>query len=1054
MHRRATWLLFAVLAGVFAVCGTHARAQGVTTAAINGIVMDKSGKGLPAANVIAVHVPSGTTYGVSTRPDGRFNLQNLRVGGPYTVTATFIGFEQKKFTDIQLSLSQNLKLEFEMEERSVEVRGVDITGERNAILSANRTGAATSVTTGDIERLPTISRSFTDFMKLSPQFVGNSAAGRNNRFNNIQIDGTQYNDLFGLGASGTPGGQANTTPISLDALQEFQVVVAPFDVRQSGFTGGGVNAITRSGTNRYTGSLFGFWRNQDLVGLSPDTNRTKFGAFSEYQTGFRAGGPVIENELFFFVNGELTNRNQPTDILFSQPGLAGSNVINVPIDSVRRFVDILRNQYGYDPGTFDNVTTQRQSVKLFLRLDWNLAANHRLTLRHNFVDAGDDNLPRTTARVFLENSNYVFNNSTNSTVLQLGSTFGNTMANEFILGYTRIRDNRETQGAAFPLIRLRYASNIDLYAGSENFSIANELDQDIFEITDNFNMFLGDHTVTVGTHNEIFSFRNLFIRDLYGNYEFNNMTDLVAGRPSRYTYSYSLTGDPKQAAEFSAIQLGFYAQDEWTVMPSLKLTGGVRVDIPNLPDKPAYNLKIDSTFGQFGKQMGIGTDIVPSGNMLWSPRLGFNYDPMGDRSLQVRGGAGIFTGRVAYVWISNQYGNTGVEFARVDVSNRPAGFFNPDPYSPPRPGVTPGLSPVTTSEVNLTDKDFKMPQVMRVNLGVDYQLPFGIVATLEGLYSKAINDILYQDINLGAQQSTLANDNRPVYGTYNATSRRFTSTKVNTAFTNVILMKNTDQGYQYNVTLQLQRQFADGISASGAYTYGEAKDLNSTLSSQAFSQWRFNHVPGDPNNPPLSYSAFDIRHRVFLAAAYRHEFFENWGTTISIGFNGQSGQPFSYVYDGDVNADGQTENDLIYVPKDANDIILTTNNYDKLNEFIEADEALKDSRGKIFERMSGRVPFQAGLDLRIAQEIPLPSLKGHRFEVTLDVLNFLNLLNGDWGYSKFVDQQRYRLLKFEGLDAANGNKPRYSFSASKMDPYDTSSLGSRWQMQLGLRYSF
>jgi hypothetical protein len=1051
MPRTITIFIALLFSCLLFLTGASLHAQSVTTAAISGTILDKDGKPLPGATVIAVHNPTGTKFGINSRNDGKFNLQNLLVGGPYTVTVTYIGFETEKLEDLFLALGQNMRMNFSLKEQAVSMTGVEVVADRDAIISSARTGASQNVSRMQIDATPNTSRSFADFTKLSPLFTGTnySANGRNNRFNNIQLDGTQYNDLFGLGSSGTPGGQANTTPISLDAIQEFQIVIAPFDVRQGGFTGGGVNAITRSGSNAFHGSLFGYFQNQNFVGLSPDSNKTKYGTFQNFQTGFRAGGPVIENKLFFFVNGELTNRQQPTDIMFSAPGVSGSNVSPIALDSVAKFADILRNKYGYDPGTYNNVTTTRKSAKLFLRFDYALAENHRLTLRHNLVNANDDNLSRSLTTFFLENSNYVFNSNTNSTVLSLNSTFGNSSSNELIFGYTRIRDKRNIQGAAFPFVKVRgIGAGLDLDAGTENFSMANSLDQDIFEITDNFSYFLGDHVFTFGTHNEMYKFTNLFIRNMYGYYEFNNLTDFSAGRPSDYQLSYSLTSDPMQAAKFSVMQYGLYAQDEWTAIPGLKFNLGVRMDIPSFPDKPAYNAKIDSTFNG----LGLSTDKVPSGQLLFSPRFGFNWDAMGNRTVQVRGGAGIFSGRVAYVWISNQYGNTGVEFARVDArSNIPT--FNPDPFNQPRPGVNPQLIPITTSEVDLTDNNFKMPQVMRIDLATDAELPFGVVGTLEAVYSKAVNDIMYQDINLGPQQSTLAGDGRPVYGTYNTGSKTFSAKKINPAFTNVILMKNTDQGYSYNFVAQLQRRFADGWYATLAYTNGVSKDLNSVLSSQAFSQWRFNHVKGDPNNPDLSYSAFDIRNRVLASVTYRKEFFENFVTTISLFYNGQSGQPFSYVYDGDVNGDGQVENDLIYVPKDENDIILKSANYAKLNEFIESDDALKNARGTIIDRMSARNPWSHQLDLRLAQEIPMPALAGHRFELTFDVLNFLNLLNHDWGYTKFVSNQRYRMLKFEGLDATS-NKPIYSFNDKVMSPYETSSLASRWQLQIGLRYSF
>lgn len=1024
---------------------TTSYAQGITTAAISGIVTDKAGQPLPGANVVATHGPSGSKYGISTRVDGRFNLQNLRVGGPYDVTVTFIGYKSQSREGITLELSQNLRLDFAMEEGAVEAPTIEIIGQKGALMNSSRTGAGTNVSREEIEIFPTIARSFQDYQKFTPQFFGNNAVGRNNRFNNIQIDGSVYNDLFGLASSGTPGGQAGTTPISLDAIDEFQVVVAPYDVRQGSFTGGSINAVTRGGTNSYHASAFGFFRNQGFVGKSPDTSRTKFPDFKEYQTGFRVGGPIIDQKLFFFLNGEITNRDEPQDIQFTGSGVTGPNVSKMNIDSVKKFVSILQSKYGYDPAGYGVFPSKTKSGKFFARLDYNLADNHKLSLRNNFVDATDDNLVQSITRFYLENSNYVFGNQTNSTVAQLNSTFGNEISNELIVGYTRIRDKRTTPGSPFPFVRVFQGTGLDLNAGTENFSAANRLDQDIIEVTDNFTYFLGPHVLTAGTHNEIFGFENLFIRDIYGNYEFRNLQDLDRGYVNRYQASYSLTSNPQQTAKWNAIQYGFYAQDEWAMMPSLKVTIGLRADIPTFPDKPAFNAKVDSVFGS----QGYGTDKIPSGNLLFSPRLGFNWDVIGDRTTQVRGGVGIFSGRVPFVWISNAYSNTGVEFARVDARPTTVGFFKPDPLNQPKPGTTPGLSPVATSEINLTDPDFKLPQVLRFNVAGDHQLPLGIVGTLEFIYSKSLNDVLYQDINLGPQLSTLAGDGRSVYGKYDSTRKSFTAGKVNAAYTNVILMKNTSEGYQYTFTVQLQRQLADNFLGSIAYTYGRSFDQNSVLSSQAVSQWRFNHVPGDPNNPPLAPSAFDRPHRLLAAVSYRYEWIKDLSTTLSIFYDGYSGRSFSYVYDGDVNGDGQTENDLIYIPNDQNDIILKTNNWQQLDAYIESDDYLKDSRGNIVGRMGGREPFVNQLDMRITQDIPV--ISGHKFQITVDVLNFLNLLNGDWGHQRTVSNQRDRLLKFEGLDGAT-KKPIFSFT-NKTDPFQFDDLSSRWQMQIGLRYT-
>ncbi|MGE5398893.1 MAG: TonB-dependent receptor [Ignavibacteriales bacterium] len=1034
-------------------------AQGVTTAAMNGTVTDNEGQPLPGATVVATHIPTGTTFGSTTRVDGKFNLNNLRVGGPYTVKVSFIGFTTQIKEGVELTLGQNFSIDFKLSSETIQTGTVNVVSDRSAVISANRTGAATNVGVEEIQAFPTISRNFQDFAKFTPQFDGrsSSAAGRNNRFNNIQIDGTQYNDLFGLGSSGTPGGQAGTTPISLDAIQEFQVVIAPYDVRQGGFTGGGINAVTRSGTNRYTGSIYGYFRNQNFIGYSPDNLKAKIAEFNEYQSGVRVGGPIMKDKLFFFFNGEFSRRTDPADNLsLTQGGSLGSK------DSAASAMrNILINNYGYNPGDYGSLSTKRPSTKLFLRFDYNISDAHKLTLRHNYVDASDQKTARSLAVLEFSDRMYQFNSSTNSTVLQLSSTFSNTMANELIAGYTRIRDTRDPSGRPFPSLLVKTAiPGFTLRAGAEEFSQANQLDQDIFEITDNFSYYTGNHVFTVGTHNEFYKFRNLFIRNLNGYYEFNNLTDLQNGNPSRYQLSYSTTGDPKEAAHFNALQLGLYAQDEWTVTPNFKLTLGLRVDVPTFPDAPAFNPIIDTVFVQ---RLGYGfeTNKVPSGKLLFSPRFGFNWDVFGERSTQVRGGAGIFTGRIPYVWISNQYGNTGVEFGRIDLSTGkglPAGFkFNADPNSQVK-----NLTAIKQTEVDVTDENFKMPQVLRFNAAVDHQLPYGLTGTLEAIYSKSVNDLTYADVNvkpLGTTFKSGADDpGRPIYasGTNGYSS----------AFTNVILMKNTNEGYQYNLTAQVQGTLPMGLYTNVAYTYTRAKDLNSTVSSQAFSQWRFNPIDMNPNSPVLATSNFEVRNRILVALSYSLEFLKDFKTTVSVFYNGQSGLPFSYTYDGDINGDGQTSNDLIFVPNNATNAaeiqvgsIKTTGTTktfvpdpsmaQALESYILRDNYLKEHRGQIMERNGANVPWAHQVDLRIVQDIPV--IAGHQFEISLDILNLPNLLKSNWGWVKSVPNQNDSVIKYLGNDSAG--KPVFSFR-DKSDPFQNDNLSSRWQMQLGARYSF
>ncbi|MDP4116272.1 MAG: carboxypeptidase regulatory-like domain-containing protein, partial [Bacteroidota bacterium] len=732
--------------------------QSITTGGIIGSIVDETGAFLPGATIKAVHIPSNTTYGNTSRSDGKYNIPNMRVGGPYTISVSFVGYKDIKKENVYIELGTNLLLNFTLRVQAMELGEVSIIADKNTIINPNRTGASTNVGEQVITEFPTISRSFQDFYKFNAQFSGSpitssgtSANGKNNRYNNIQIDGAVYNDLFGLASSGTPGGQTGTNPISLDAIQEFQVVIAPYDVRMGGFTGGGINAITRSGTNTFSGSVFGYGRNQDLVGKSPDAARTKYSNFNEYQTGFRLGGPIIKDQLFFFVNAEFTKKTTPID------NIAITQATNKTPDSIsQRFQSILMNKYGYNPGGYNTFDASRPSTKLFAKLDFNLNEANKLSFRYNYVDASDDNMPRTIQNILFNDRNYKLKSTTGSAVLQLNTTFGNIANNELIVGYTTVRDKRSIIDNPFPSIKVYEAKT--LIAGSEEFSIANKLDQDIFELTDNFSYYLGDHVFTVGTHNEYFNFKNLYIQNKYGYYEFNSLSDFEKGKFSRYQYSYSLTGNPDQDARFNVVQLGFYAQDEWTAIQNLKLTGGLRIDIPIFPDKPAFNPLISTLFG-------YNTSTLPTGKVLFSPRIGFNWDIKSDQSLQVRGGVGMFTGKVPYVWISNQYGNTGIEFARIDYRYNAADSlkFIQDVNNQMKTGVK-GIK-AGSSEVDITDPNFKMPQVLRLNAALDQQLPYNYVATVEFVYSKTLNDILYQDINLGAANTTLTGPGgRPVYG--------------------------------------------------------------------------------------------------------------------------------------------------------------------------------------------------------------------------------------------------------------------------------------------------
>ncbi len=1036
-----------ILAAILLAANLYA--QSSTGATLEGTLKNTKNEPIAGAFIFLTHELSGTQYVTESRENGAFTIPNIKAGTNYKLEIVAPGYIDPAISGITFKLGQVLTANLKLLPEGMTTAEIQITAKKNAVISQSRTGAATNVTDKQIESFPTIARSFQDFAKFTPQFDGksSSAAGRSSRFNNIQIDGTQYNDLFGLGSSGTPGGQAGSNPISLDAIQEFQVVVAPYDVRLGGFTGGGINAITRSGTNRFSGAVYTYQRNQDFMGTSPDAFKRKYPNFTEHQSGIRLGGPILQNKLFFFVNAEMTKRIEPSKNLVIDQAATDAARDQI-IGYANRVDSILQNKYGYNPGSYSPYDAERPSTKLFLRFDYNIDQNHKLTLRHNYVGAFDEKTGRNDKVVNFSDRVYKMNNNTNSTVLQLNSVFGKEFSNEFIAGYTRIRDKRDPKSSSFPSIQVRTPiSGLTINAGGEEFSQANRLDQDIFEITDNFTWYMDEHTLTFGTHNEFFSFENLFIRDFYGFYSFSSIDDFLNGKPAQYRISYSkLPGIDKPTAKFDVTQLGFYAQDEWKVLSNLKLTIGVRADIPIFPTKPLYNAKLDSLFG-------LNTSKVPSGKVLLSPRFGFNYDVFDDKTFQIRGGLGVFTGRVPYVWISNQYGNTGMDIARLDVrTGFTNGWFEPNPLNQPKPGDKPGLSPVATTEIDITDKNFKMPQVFRANIAADKQLIYGLVGTVELIFSKAVNDVAYQNLNY-TQTGTWSVDSRKTYS------------KVNTAnYTDIILMKNTNKNYQYSATFQLQGDLPYNINLNTAYTYNRAFDINSVVSSQAYSQWRYNPIAYDMNNPKLVTANYEIRHRYFLALSQTYEFAKDWKTTVSLFYNIQSGRPFSYIYDGDVNGDGSRDNDLIYIPKDENDIYLgkitsgnyvrDDNMYTNFFKYLNNDDYLKNNKGKTMDRNAAREPMQQQLDLRIVQDIPLFDLEQstHRLQVSLDILNLPNLLNHEWGRIKYVNNQTDKLLTYVGK--ANDGKHVFSFSKTSNDPYTTDDLLSRWQIQFGIRYSF
>ena len=1011
--------------------------QNVTSGSISGVAVDQQGAVLPGATVDAVHGPTGTRYSAVTDGDGRFLLPSVGIGGPYTVTVSLSGFRSQEQVNVTVPLGETLNLDFRLPLAAVS-ETITVEAQVDPIINSSRTGPASNVSADQLESLPTVSRSLEDFARTSPYFSpiainaepgALSVAGRNNRYNSIQIDGAVNNDLFGLSATGAPAGQTESQPISLDAIEELQLLVAPYDIRQGGFSGGGVNAVTKSGTNRFSGTGYYLGRSQAFVGRYTDpitgNESLPFGTFSEKLGGGSVGGPIARNRAFFFTNFELNRRGVPSG--FSVGGNSGIDFGRV--SEANRIRNVLINRYNYDPGGLDQFTRAVDNNKFFLRGDANLSSKHRFTARHNYIDATNDIGRLSLTEFFFPDYFYHFRNKTNSTVAQLNSTFGR-MFNELRVTYQRVRDARDGD-TEFPSleIQLGLGSGGGLFrAGRERSSTANELDQDIVEVTNDFTMQHGSHTVTVGTHNEFFDFRNLFIQNKFGFYTFTDVANFEAGLAQAYAYAFSNTSDPLQPAQFGVRQYSLYAGDQWRALPSLTMTFGVRMDAPVFPKTPANNPVTERVFN-------YRTDVTPEG-LQWSPRVGFNYNLGGGTKQQVRGGVGIFSGRTPYVWLSNQYTGTGLEFTRVSEVLSPTKRipFVADPNAQPT-----NLGTAAVNEVNLLDPDYKYPQVLRWNLAYDRDI-LGVTTTAEFLHTKTLQDILYQNLNYADSGARLPDG-------------RVVMRRVDLTFSDALFLSNTDQGDQWTASIKGERRMRNGLFLSASYLYGRSNTVNDGASSTAGSNWRFLYTRGDSNLAVLGISDRDVRHRANIAASYRQSLVHGTALTASIFYNVQSGRPYTTTFSNDANGDVQ-DNDIVFIPASASDVVVVGGTWDELNAYIEADNSMKDHRGTIPERNTGRAPWTNLLDFRLAFDTPFWA-RNH-FQITMDVSNFLNMLNEDWGVVRFPNFNEASPFRYDGIDAATG-KMIYNLApmkAASFRKFQTDDPRSRYQAQLGVRFNF
>jgi outer membrane receptor for ferrienterochelin and colicin len=1065
----------------------------VTTSSMNGTVRDGKGQPLVGASILLTHLPTGTTYTSMSRPGGRFEIANIKSGGPYTLEVTYVGFDKVLHDNIFVTLGEVAVQDINMEEKSKELSEVVIAAARTTREGA-KGGAETNIGRDKMTNLPTVGRNIADFLRYVPQAKitvdgGVSLAGQNNRYNSFYIDGAVNNDVFGLAASGTNGGQAGIAPISIDAIDQFQVVLSPYDASLGNFTGGGINAITRSGTNNYEASVYYFFRNEDLSGKTPGVPKSQAVKLSEFKNqtyGFRAGGPILKNKLFFFFNGEWQRDTRPQP--FDPATYIGSSR---PAD-LENLTTFLKNTYSYDPGGYIDNAEKVQADRIAAKIDWNIDANNKLSASYRYTKGLRYNTSRSSSTTInFYNNGYIFPTTTNSGSLELNSRFKNNKNNRLLLTFTNVEDDRGTLGAAFPRVSISDGTGTIIF-GTEEFSTANLLKQDNYALFDVYKFYIGKHTFSVGTDDEISKSTNIFIRQNFGSYVFPNMaTFLSGGNASTFNRTYSLLDPPKTfgdnatnaAAEFTTLRLGFFVNDEIKINDELTINLGLRLDNTNFLTTPRtddfFNDTAIAAISQYYDLKGARSGQISDPKWSLNPRFGFTYK-LKDQDITIRGGAGFFTGRVPLVWPGGVYNNNGISLAGIQRSNV---AFRADPFNQYEASDFGITVPVPSGEVNLISKDFKMNKIFRTSLAADKNLGKGWRITVEGIYTKNINEIDYKNVNiLPPTQKSVGPDSRNVYsliGNFPAPiPMRSNGTN---PYTGVYLLSNNegDKGYSYSASFTIDKRWASGWAVNANYTYGRSMVLNEGTSSQNSSQWRFMETVNGRNFMTLSPSDFDIGHRINAYAAKKFNYAKGFlATTISLVYNAQTGAPYSFVLNRGMvrDFDNNESNDLLYIPTQselqtwtflpntvgtgANAVTYTPDQQKALFEqFIESDKYLRKHRGQYAERNKARLPFTHVIDLKLQQDFNVKlGNKTYQIQLTYDIFNFTNMLNRDWGKQYFILNDQAVVLDHAGYVSASDLTPRYRFTPfATGTPYNLSDgvfNSARWSSQLGIRFNF
>jgi hypothetical protein len=1114
MNRKHSFIaLFAALFSLLLVPGLGA--QAVTSGTIGAVVKAPDGTPRPGVRVTATHQPSGTVYQARTRDDGRVTIPGLRVGGPYRVTASAIGFEQQIENEVFVTLGQTTDLNFVLREAAVQIGEVTITAAGDRIINSSRTGAASTVSREALATLPTVSGRLESMVRLTPQFggcnvgTGCSLAGQDGRLNNISVDGSSFNNNFGLG--GQPGDRTNVSPISLAAIEQLQVNVAPFDVRQGNFVGANINTVTRSGTNQFRGSFGYFRRNNDLVGKDAGDLKFDPGVFNQRNVGGWISGPLIRNKLFFFGTIEDEPLTQPGTTFRANTGseTVAGNITRVKASDLDALSTFLKTNFDYDTGPYQGYNNEIPARRYLGKLDFNLNDNHKFVLRYSQLDSRADilesnsnslgvlgNRRSNSNSINFQNSNYGMLENIKSTVAEWNAILGGNMANNLLIGYTKNNESREPRGQFFPLVDVMEGGLTYTSFGFEPFTPNNELYYTTLNIQDNFTKYMGNHDLSFGVSFERFTSENTFFSGAQSVYVYNSLADFYTdangfltnpGRTvspvtlARFQVRYmNIPGLDKPVQPLSVWYNGVYGQDEWRATPNLKLSFGVRLDAPFFKNTAFANPNADklSWRDQDGNTVQYSSGKLPDAKIAISPRFGFNWDVTGTRSTQFRGGTGIFSGRPAYVWISNQIGTTGMLTGFDEFNNTTTRPFNPDPnrYKP----ATVTGAPAASYELALTDPDFKFPKLWRTDIGVDQRLFWNVIGTAEFLYNKDVDGIYYINANLPAAQSKFTGaDTRMRWVGPSCTNPTPGAcvNRINNAAGNVvarnIVMGNQNVGRSYNISASLERPFSSGLFVKTAYNYGVAKNTIDP-GSIASGSWNGNPQSNDPNNPGLSFSANSPGHRFFVATSYRKEYFNFGATTVALYFNAFTNGNTSYTYAGDLNGDGAT-NDLLYIPRDISEMnfasfactaavcgtartVTPAEQATAFEAFIQQDEYMRNRRGQYAVRNALFFPMVKRADFSISQEI-FTDIVGRRnsLQVRADIVNFGNWLNSDWGVGQRILGGNGQILTNPGVDSQGRATYRLKIVNQKFIDRTFEPTAGRpdvFEVQLGLRYNF